>query len=242
VLREAVLARALVELADTLVDDFEIVDLLTTLSDRCVEVLDISAAGILLAAPEGDLRVMCSSSEAMQMVELFELQTQEGPCVDCYRSGESVVNDDLANVSDRWPRFAPVAIEAGFRAVDAVPMRLRREVIGALNLFRSEPGSLSTEDLVAAQALADLATIAILQHNAVSQAQVLNAHLSVALNSRVVIEQAKGIVAERQGIDVDRAFTRIRNHARRHNERLDDLAGRIVNGSFDPSALDTRGS
>jgi GAF domain-containing protein len=233
----------LVELADNLVDDFDIVDLLTLLSDRCVEVLDIGAAGILLAEPtSGDLQVMSSSSAAMQVVELFELQAQEGPCLDCYRSGEPVVNEDLTVATAGWPRFAPVAVQSGFRAVDAVPMRLRREVIGALNLFRSEPGPLGPDDLIAAQALADLATIAILQHRNVIRTLVLNAQLTEALNSRILIEQAKGMVAERQGIDVERAFGRIRNHARNQNRRLTDVAAGIANGSFNPSALDTRGT
>ena len=156
--REAVLARTMVELADSLVDDFDIVDLLTTLSERCVDVLDIAAAGVMLAAPDGELRVMTSSSEAMRVVELFELQSQQGPCLDCYRTGRPVVNEDLATVNGRWPRFSVVAEMAGFRAADAIPMRLRGQVIGALNLFRTETGSLNDDDVLVAQALADVAT------------------------------------------------------------------------------------
>ena len=220
--REALLARTLVELADNLVDDFDIVDLLTTLSDRCVEVLDIAAAGIMLVAPDGDLRVMTSSSEAMRVVELFELQSQEGPCLDCYRSGEAVVNHDLASADTRWPVFAPVALDAGFRSADAVPMRLRSQIIGALNLFRSEPGALDDRDVIVAQALADVATIALLQHRTAAAAEVVNDQLMVALNSRILIEQAKGIIAERHHVDMEQAFSRLRTHARNRNQLLSD--------------------
>ena len=236
--REALLARTLVELADTLVDDFDIVDLLTTLSDRCVDVLDIAAAGIMLVAPDGDLRAMTSSSEAMRIVELFELQSQEGPCLDCYRSGQPVVNEDLASANGRWPRFAAVALDAGFRAADAVPMRLRAQMIGALNLFRSEPGSLNDDDVLVAQALADIATIAILQHRTTLEAQVVNDQLNQALTSRVVIEQAKGVIAERDQVDMQQAFARLRNHARNHNRRLADVANDIIDGTLDLPATE----
>ena len=231
--REALLARTLVELADNLVDDFDIVELLTTLSDRCVEVLDIAAAGIMLVAPDGELRVMTSSSEAMRVVELFELQSQEGPCLDCYRSGEAVVNHDLAAADSRWPEFAAVALEAGFRSADAVPMRLRSQIIGALNLFRSEPGALNDRDVIVAQALADVATIALLQHRTAVAAEVVNEQLTGALNSRILIEQAKGIIAERHQLDMEQAFARLRTHARNTNRRLSDLALEVVHGTLD---------
>ena len=169
--REAMLARTLVELADTLVADFDVVELLTLLTDRCVEVLDVGAAGLMLVSPEGDLRVMASSSEAMRVLELFELQAQEGPCLDCYRTGQPVVNQDLAAVDGRWPRFAAEALAAGFHSVHALPMRLRGTVIGALNLFHIEPGEMRQADVDAAQALADVATIAILQHRAALEAR-----------------------------------------------------------------------
>ena len=236
--REAVLARTMVELADTLVDEFDIVDLLTTLSDRCVEVLDIAAAGIMLVDADGQLRAMTSSSEAMRVVELFELQSQEGPCLDSFHSGRAVVNQDLRTVDGRWPRFAAVAVKAGFIAADAIPMRLRKQVIGALNLFRSEPGSLSDDDVATAQALADVATIAILQHRLVVETQTVNEQLSLALSSRIVIEQAKGMIAERQRVAVEQAFQRLRTHARNHNLRLADLAGDIVAGVVDPGSFD----
>ena len=137
--REAVLARTMVELADNLVDDFDIVDLLTTLSDRCVEVLDVAAAGIMLAAPDGELRLMTSSSEAMRVVELFELQIAGRPVPRLLPQPANPSSTRTSTTADgRWPRFAAVAVDAGFRAADAIPMRLRGQVIGALNLFRTE--------------------------------------------------------------------------------------------------------
>ncbi len=236
--REALLARTLVELADTLVADYDVVELLTLLTDRCVDVLDVGAAGLMLVGPDGELRVMASSSEAMRVLELFELQSQEGPCLDCYRSGEPVVNQDLATVNGRWPRFAPEALATGFRSVHALPMRLRGSVIGALNLFHINPGEMRAADVEAAQALADVATIGILQHRAASEAQVINDQLSNALNTRIVIEQAKGVVAERENLDMEQAFSALRNHARNHNLRLADVANGIISGTLDASLLD----
>ena len=231
------LARTLVELADTLVADFDVVELLTLLTDRCVDVLDVGAAGLMLIAPEGDLRVMASSSEAMRVLELFELQAQEGPCLDCFRSGQPVVDEDLA-ATTRWPRFAGEAVAAGFRSVHALPMRLRGSVIGALNLFHVEAGTMRPADVGAAQALADVATIAVLQHRAALHAQVLHEQLNHALNSRIVIEQAKGMVAEREGLDMEQSFSRLRAHARNHNLRLADLARGIIEGRVRPASLD----
>src|ERR1700733_1428398 len=190
--REAILARTFVELVDTLVEDFDVVEVLTALANRCVDVLNVGAAGLMLIAPEGDLRVMASSSEAMRVLELFELQSEEGPCLDCYRTGQPVVNQDLATINGRWPRFATEALAAGFRSVHALPMRLRGLVIGARNLFHVEAGEMRQVDVDTAQSLADVATIAILQHRAAHDAQALNEQLNNALNSRVVIEQAKG--------------------------------------------------
>src|SRR3954451_4930948 len=161
--REALLARTFVELADILVEDFDVVDLLTLLTDRCIEVLEVTAAGLMLAGPGGaDLRPVAASSEAMRLLELFELQAEEGPCLDCYRTGEPVLNQDLATVDGRWPRFAPAALAAGFGSVHALPMRLRGTVIGALNLFHVHAGEMRQADIDAAQAFADVATIAIL--------------------------------------------------------------------------------
>jgi GAF domain-containing protein len=235
--RETLFAKTLVELADTLVADFDVVDLLTRLADRCVDVLDVGAAGLMLAAPDGGLRVMASSSETMRVLELFELQAEEGPCLDCYRTGQPVVNQDLDAADGRWPRFAAEVLAAGFRSVHALPMRLRGTVIGALNLFHIERGEMRQVDLDAAQAFADVATIAILQHRAALEAQVLNDQLNHALNSRVVIEQAKGMVAERERLDMEQAFATLRRYARNHNLRLVDVAHDVISGTLTASAL-----
>jgi GAF domain-containing protein len=232
--KEALLTKTLVELADTLVDDFDVVDLLTLLADRCVEVLDVSAAGLMLVAPEGELRVVASSSDEMRLVELFELQAEEGPCPDCYRTGEVILARALTEDESRWPRFGPVALKAGFRSVHAVPMRLRGLTIGALNLFRNEEGVLDDADLFAARALADVATIAILQHRAALQAHIVIDQLNRALNGRVLIEQAKGIIAERSHLDMDEGFTWLRHHARSHNLLLVDVAQAVIDGTVKP--------
>ena len=229
--REAQLARTFVELADTLVDNFDVVELLTLLTDRCVEVLDVTAAGLMLVAPDGALRVVASSSEEMRVVELFELQSQEGPCPDCYRTGEPVLNQNLATDTGRWPQFGPVALEAGFCSVHAIPMRLRSRVIGALNLFRADEGPLEEADVAAAQALADVATIAILAQRAAIQTHVVTEQTNHALHSRITIEQAKGVIAERAGLDMTQAFSWLRNHARTYHLLLGDVAQSVIDGT-----------
>ena len=228
------------ELADHLVDDFDVVDLLTLLADRCVDVFDVAAAGLMLAAPDGGLRVMASSSEAMRVLELFELQAQEGPCLDCYRTGQPILNQDLATLNGRWPRFAAEALAARFRSVHALPMRLRGTLIGAMNLFQLEPGDMRRADVDAAQALADVATIAILSHRATAEAQALNEQLNHALNSRIVIEQAKGMIAERARLDMNQAFSALRAHARNKNLHLVDVCRDVVAGTLSAAALDRR--
>lgn len=229
--REALLARTLVELTDTLVEDFDVVELLTLVTDRCVELLDVAAAGLMLAYPGGALRVMASSSEAMRLLELFELQSEEGPCPDCYRTGEPIVNHRLTASGGPWPRFGPRAIKAGFRSVHAVPMRLRDVTIGALNLFRTDEGALNDADVASAQALADVATIAVLHHRAGRDTQLVHEQLNHVLNTRIVIEQARGIVAEQTDLDTDQAFSALRNHARRNNRRLVDVAHDVIAGA-----------
>jgi transcriptional regulator with GAF, ATPase, and Fis domain len=230
--RETLLARTFVELADTLVDDFDVVELLTLLADRCVDVLDVAAAGLMLASPDGDLRVMASSSDTAHVLELFELEAREGPCVDCYRTGEPVVNQSLRAARDRWPVFSERAIAAGFKSAHAIPMRLRGAVIGALNLFRVDEGEMREVDVVSAQALADVATIGILQHRAVRETHVVNEQLVHALNSRIAIEQAKGVLAERAQLDVEQAFVIMRDYARSHNAKLAEVARQVVEGKL----------
>ncbi len=236
--REALLLTTLVGLADNLVADFDVVELLTLLSDGCVEALDVDAAGIMLASPAGDLRVIASSSETMRILELFEQQAAEGPCQDCYHTGTSVVSVDLADTGCRWPRFAPLAQGAGFRSVSALPMHLRDRTLGALNLFRTSDGVMPAPDVRAAQALADVATIAILQHRDSTAAHVVSEQLQQALNSRLAIEQANGMLAARTGIGVDDAFNQLRRYARSHNRRLLDVAHAIIDGTINTTAVD----
>ncbi|HET9692238.1 MAG TPA: GAF and ANTAR domain-containing protein [Acidimicrobiales bacterium] len=228
----------LVDLAGGLVADFDTVELLTLLSDRCVEALDVAAAGVMIAPPAGSLQVVASSSDAMRALEVFQLQSDQGPCLEAFRSGRPVVNQDLAANADRWPRFGPQAIAAGFRSTHSLPMRLRGRTIGALNLFRSDDGVLGADDVVAAQALADVATIVIVHHEALLDARALNDQLNRALQSRIVIEQAKGKVSEAASLDMDQSFRRLRNHARNHNVRLTDLAAAIAAGTLRPEGLD----
>lgn len=204
--REVDVVQSLVDLADTLVADYDVVDLLTGLTDRCVHVLNASAAGVMLAAPSGDLRLVASSSEAMRVLELFELQAREGPCLDAYRTGERVAHEHLHAGSGRWPHFATVATEAGFNSAFALPLRLRETTIGALNLVNVRAMPMDEADVIVARAFADLATICVLQQRATSETQRVNEQLSHALHSRIVIEQAKGVVFERAGIDMSEAF------------------------------------
>jgi GAF domain-containing protein len=236
--RESLLIATLVELADNLVDDYDIIDVLTVLSDRCVQALDVDAAGVMLATPGGELQFVASSSESMRVLELFQIQVAEGPCVDCFRDGLAIVNHSLDDTEGRWPRFAPRAIAQGFRSVHCLPLRLRGRTIGALNLFRTQEGSLTEEDVAVAQGLADVATIAILQHRSSLDANTLNTQLSNALNSRVIIEQAKGMVRQATSCGMDDAFNRLRAHARNHNEGLTELATRIVGRTILSADLD----
>lgn len=237
--REALIVNTLVELADNLVDHFDIIDILTLLSDRCVEALDVDAAGVMLASPGGELQFVASSSESMRVLELFQIQTNEGPCVDCYHSGAPVVNVALGEVNGRWPLFTPRAIAQGFHSVHSLPLRLRGRTIGALNLFRTSQGPMEDDDdVAAAQGLAHVATIAILQHRAMLDATTLNEQLDHALTSRVVIEQAKGIIAEATRCGMDQAFGRLRAHSRNHNEGLTGVASAIVAGTLDANDLD----
>jgi GAF domain-containing protein len=234
--READVARSLVEMASALADDHDVVDLLTGLADRCVSLLGVSAAGVMLASPEGSLGLVASSSEAMRLLELFELQAQQGPCLDAFRTGERVEHQNLDAGSGRWPSFAAAARQAGFQSAFALPLRLRETTIGAMNLLSTTRTPMDEADVIVARAFADLAALSIIQHQAAAEAQRLNEQLSAALTSRVVIEQAKGIISERAGIQLDKAFSRLRAHARNHNLRLTDVARAAIDGTLDPLA------
>ena len=225
------LPETFVELADTLVAGFDIIEFLHVLTDRSVELLGASAAGLLLADPRGEMRVVAASSEQARLIELFQVQNDEGPCLDCFRTGQPVASADLSAALPRWPHFAAAASAAGFAAVQALPMRLRDETIGALNLFRSAPGPFDQADIRIGQALADVATIGLLNERNLRRSETLNEQLQAALNSRVIIEQAKGKLAERLGLDMDQAFSLLRDYARARNRRLSDLAQAFIDGS-----------
>jgi transcriptional regulator with GAF, ATPase, and Fis domain len=237
--RESRLLAAFVQLADTLVDDYDVAELLHQLAEDCVQILDVAAAGLLLSSQRGteSLQVLASSSEQTRLLELFQLQTNEGPCLDCVRTGQLILVPDLNTTTQRWPRFAPEALREGFVRVHALPLRLRGETIGALNLFGRDPGDLPEQDLLAARALADTATIGILQERAIRRGEVLTEQLQYALNSRVLIEQAKGVLAHAGKVDMDRAFQVLRGYARSHNIRLSQVADHLVAGTLRPQEI-----
>lgn len=226
--RERRVIEAFVALSDTLLDDFDVLDFLHMLVLRCVDLLDAATAGLMLADGRGALQVMASSAERTRLLELFELQNDEGPCLESYRDGRQVASDDLEQDLDRWPTFAPEALAAGFRAVNSFPLRLRRQVIGALNLFRTNASGLDDADVELAQALADIATIGLLQERALTASVEHSSQLRTALDSRVLLEQAKGVVGEAAGVEMDEAFALLRGYARRNNRRLTDVASDVV--------------
>jgi GAF domain-containing protein len=224
-------------MADTLVDDYDVADVLHQLTQHCVRLLDAAAAGLVLADQRGSLQVLASSTERTRMLELFQLQANEGPCLDCFNTGRPILVSDLKAERDRWPAFADTALREGFRAVHAVPLRLRREVIGALNLFGTQPMAMTEQDLTVARALADTATIGILQERAIHRGEVLTEQLQTALNSRTTIEQAKGLLAHAGGLDMGEAFEALRSYGRARSARLSVVAGELVTGVLAPDQI-----
>ena len=227
------LSETFVELADTLVAGYDLMEFLQTLTERCVELLEVNAAGLLLADAGNALQVVAASTEQARIIELFQIQMNEGPCLDCYRSGQAVIVSDIRSdrAASRWPQFAAATLEMGYTGVHAIPMRLRDQVIGTLNLFRTAPDGLEPAVVVAATALVDVATIGILQERAVRHQEVVAGQLQLALNSRIIIEQAKGILAERLRVTPDEAFVTLRRYARDHNHPLTGLAGDVIHGT-----------
>jgi len=236
-IREQRLAETFVELADTLVADFDVVEFLHTLAYRCVELVSVQAAGLMLADQRGELRVVAASDEQARLLELFELEADQGPCVACYHAASPVADIHLDPADGRWPAFTERALAAGFRAVHALPLRLRSDVIGVLNLFGTAPVALDAQNIQVAQALADVATIGLLQERAIRQREILAEQLQGALNSGVLIEQAKGVLAERLGLDMDAGFRVLREHARRTNRRLTDVARDVITGQLSSDRL-----
>jgi GAF domain-containing protein len=223
-----------VTFADTLVDDFDVVDMLDQLVHACVRLLDVTAAGLLLDDQRGRLSLVASSSEETRLLEVFQLQNNQGPCLDCVHDRTIVTSSDLEADRERWPVFVPEALAAGFKSVTAVPMRLRDDIIGGLNMFSDSVRPLADTDRRLAQALADAATIGILQQRAAHRTTVLAEQLQHALNSRVTIEQAKGVLAERHAMSMDAAFQSLRRFARDRNLKLYAVATGVVLGELDP--------
>lgn len=237
--RERLLAEAFVEAADSLTDDFDVAEFLQSLAVRCMELLNASAAGILLADPQGELRLVAASGDDTWVLDLFALQQGEGPCLDCYRSGVAHTNVALdgPEASAAWPEFAPRALKAGYVLSQALPLRHGDQVLGTLNLFQTEPNALGPDEIALAQALADVATITILQRRSREQSLVERGQLQAALTSRIVIEQAKGMLAERWKCTVDEAFETLRRHARANRLRLSECAQQVVAGEFDTEGI-----
>ncbi|GLZ38059.1 GAF and ANTAR domain-containing protein [Actinokineospora sp. NBRC 105648] len=235
--REQRISRTFVALADSLVDDFDIAEFLDVLTERAVELLSVTAAGVILLAPDGRLEVLSSTSRRADLLEQFAVEINDGPCVECTRRGVPVTCADLEVEARRWPRFAAAARECGFRAAHALPMRLRKQTIGALSLLGAQPGSLEGDQLGLGQALADVATIAILQQRSIEHGDRLSSQLQTALNTRVVIEQAKGVLAQRAALSMDEAFALLRGHARARSQRLVDLATAVVANTADLDSI-----
>jgi len=228
------LAEVFVEVADTLVDEFDLIEFLHMLATHTSELFEARAAGLLLADHRGRLQVMAASDERAEMLELFQVQAHEGPCQDCFAHGEAVINTDLTQASHRWPTFAPRAVAAGYRSVHAFPLRLRKQTLGALNLFGTDIGRMDSTDIRVVQALADVATIGMLQQRAIQRGDDLTDQLQGALNTRIVIEQAKGMLAQIHATTPDQAFDLLRAYCRRNNVKLSDLAHQVVT---DPTSV-----
>jgi hypothetical protein len=234
--RETQVLDAVVSLVDSLLDDFDVVELLTELTERCADLLDIAAAGLLLADPLGQLRLLAATSNQTWELELFQLQAEEGPCVDCYASGQPVSVADLRIETSRWPRFVPAALEAGVASVHAVPMRAAGIVLGSMGLFGTRPGELTEADLLVGQTLAHVACVAILQEIPPTPSTV-TPQLRSALTHRIVVEQAKGFLRERLDISVDEAFSLLRRYARIHGDHLTDVARQLLTEPSSRSGL-----
>ena len=233
------LANAFVGLADTLVADYDVIELAQQLIDNSMSLLPIAAAGILIGGPQGDLTVIASSSEQTRLLELLQIEVDVGPCLLAYRTGSQVLVDDLSVDRQRWPAFVERATEYHYRSVSALPLRLRDEHVGALNLFRTEVGPLSRTHVAIGQALADVATIGILNQRTLTHSDLINQQLQSALNTRVIVEQAKGVLAERGNVDMDRAFVLLRSYARRTHQRLADVARAVVENADTSTILDS---
>ena len=232
--REQRITRAFVTVADTLTADYDVIDLLHTLVEICVGSLDVQAGGLALADEHGELRLVASTSEHADFVEMMQLNARSGPCIDVFRSATAVAVADIEQSGGRWPAFRTATLDQGFRSVYVTPMRLRGQVLGAMSLFGTATGVLDPRDAAAVQALADVATIGILQERSIREAEAVAGQLQHALQSRIVIEQAKGMLSAARGIGMDEAFAVLRDHARRNNLTLRSVAEGVAARPVDP--------
>jgi transcriptional regulator with GAF, ATPase, and Fis domain len=226
--RERTLVETFALIADALVGDVEIGDLLTLLCMRCIELFPVDASGLLLREPDGKLGLAAASDERARLLEFLQLQTGEGACLEAASTGQPVFASDLHDEKDHWPAWAPAAVDAGFRGVTSIPLRLGGETLGSMNLFSADPGALSGDDLYAARALTQLATTALLAQRRLHDATTLAGQLQGALDSRVVIEQAKGVLAGREGIGLEEAFEVLRRQARAARRPLSEVAREVA--------------
>lgn len=228
--RTQMLLDTLTVVADTLVDDFDVVEFLHDLIDRCAAIFDAVDVGLVLADAQGDLVVMASTNERLHLIEVLQLSAGDGPCVDAYQSGTVVTAGSLESITTRWPAFASAARDSGYHSVHAVPLRLRQSTIGSLNFFSDRPGELDPADVPIAQTIADVATIGLVQERAIRESSLAREQLQHALNSRIVIEQAKGVIAHSRTVDMDTAWQMLRQRARSHQARVSDIAQAVVEG------------
>lgn len=235
--RERDVIRAFVELSNELVGDYDVVEMLAQLTTNCASLLDISSAGLLLADAKGKLHLVASSSERTHHLEMFQLQRDEGPCLDCYHERRPILVPDLDAEKQRWPQFCEAAGIVGFRSVHALPMRLKDNVLGALGLFGTETGSLEDDDVALAQALVHVASVAIINERSAADHATVNAQLQHALTSRIVVEQAKGVIAHGGGLEMDVAFAVLRRYARDHGRKLSDVATEVVQRKLSQETL-----
>lgn len=235
--RERDIIEAFVDLSNELVDDYDVVEMLSRLTTNCAEMLDVTSAGLLLADPNGVLHLMASSSERTQHLEIFQLQREEGPCLDCFRDGRPVVAPDSESIQQRWPQFHRAASSVGFVSVHALPMRLRDSVLGTLGLFGESSGRLGDEDLALAQALVHVASVALVNEKSAADQSTVNEQLQHALTSRIVVEQAKGVLAHTGGLGMDDAFALLRRYARDHGRRLSEVAAAVTHRELSGEAV-----
>jgi GAF domain-containing protein len=240
--REQRINEAFVKVADTLMDSYDIVDLLSTLVNECTDLLGVDAGGMLIADTFGNLELVASTSEEAEFVEVMQLAAGAGPCVECFTSGAAVSVADIRDTDGVWPEFSAAALQRGFRSLHATPMRLRGRVIGTMNLLGVEPGVFDARDVALAQALADVAIIGILQERSLRDPQIISEQLHLALDTRVMIEQAKGVLSHVHSMSMEGAFRSMRAYARDHGMSLRDVAGGIIDRSItlDPVETESR--